>query len=344
MRWFDNENRGLRSFWHPIASVAELDSTPSPDGPHAVRLIGEDFTLVRLDGEWAVLPAACPHRRAPLHAGQIVSHALGSQLQCAYHGWCFAAEGTCTEIPALGPDATIPPTAHLAAAAAVEQRYGLVWVALDDPLAPIPEIPEWDDPRFGKVMMATQVWNASAAQMADNFLDVAHFPFTHLGTIGDPDDIEVHPFDVQRDGWSFSSVHHHRSKVLADATSGTTEQFTTFDRTMSFRCDAPHHVRLHIDYGDDGNLVLMFFHRPVDVTETAVHVAILAENIADGRMPAEDHIAFQTEVGREDRELLEQLAIKAVSLDPGAEVHTRADRSTLELRRLLSDIDNLVAD
>ena len=27
--------------------------------------------------------------------------------------------------------------------------------------------------------------------MVDNFLDLAHFPFTHLGTFGDPDDIEV---------------------------------------------------------------------------------------------------------------------------------------------------------
>ena len=57
--------------------------------------------------------------------------------------------------------------------------------------------------------------------------------------------------------------------MLDAATSGETESFETFDRTMSFRCDAPHHVRLHIDYGADGDLVLMFFHQPVDVDTTA---------------------------------------------------------------------------
>jgi len=174
--------------------------------------------------------------------------------------------------------------------------------------------------------------------MADNFLDVAHFPFTHLGTIGDPEDIEVGSYSVERDGWSFSAIHHHRSKVLDAATSGETESFDTFDRTMTFRCDAPHHVRLHIDYGADGDLVLMFFHQPVDVDHTAIYLLMLAENIADGRMKAEEHVAFQTAVGAEDRQLLEQLAIKAVPLDLSIECHTRADKITVELRRLLADV------
>jgi len=281
-----------------------------------------------------VLPAACPHRLAPLSAGTIV----GDRLQCAYHGWCFAASGDCVEIPALGVDASIPPAAHTDVAAQVAERYGLVWVALNQPLAPIPEIPEWDDDRFGLAVLPAHTWNASAAQMADNFLDVAHFPFTHLGTIGDPDDIEVGAYTVDRDGWSFTTVHHHRSKVLSAATSGATEGFETFDRTMAFRCDAPHHVRLHIDYGADGDLVLLFFHQPVDVDTTGIYLFILAENIADGRMTAEDQITFQQAVGAEDRQLLEQLVIKAVPLDLSIECHTRADRITVELRRLLADV------
>jgi len=329
--WFDNTNAGLRQFWHPVANIEELDG----DGPHAIRLIGEDFTLVKLGGEWGVLPAQCPHRLAPLAAGKIV----GDRLECAYHGWCFAASGTCVDIPALGPDAAIPKAAHLGTAAAVAERHGLIWVALEEPLIDIPELPEFELDRFGTVTMTTQTWNASAAQMADNFLDVAHFPFTHLGTIGDPDDLVVRPYEVHRDGWSFSAVHHHRSKVLSDAASGNGDaEFTSFDRTMSFRCDAPHHVRLHIDYGDDGELVLSFFHQPVDAETTAAYIIICAENIADGRMTAEEQVAFQTEVGREDQELLEQLTRKAVPLHAGQEVHTRADKITLELRRLLADV------
>ncbi len=332
-RWFDNENRGLRQFWQPVARIEDL----AGDGPHPVRLLGDDYALAKLESGWALFPAACPHRLAPLTSAEI----SGDTLQCAYHGWRFGADGTCVSIPALGEEATIPPTAHLPTAERVAEKFGLVWVALDEPLTPLPENPEWDDDDFGVAIIPTQTWNASAAQMADNFLDVAHFPFTHLGTIGDPDDVEVAEFEVTRDTWSFGSVHHHSSKVLADATAGETESFDTFDRTMTFRCDAPHHVRLHIDYGADGELVLLFFHQPVDRDSTTLYCIALAENIADGSMQPEDHIAFQAEVGREDRELLEQLVIKAVPLDPGVETHTRADKSTVELRRLLRDVFEL---
>ena len=329
-RWFTNENVGLRQFWHPVARLADLDG----DGPHGIRLLGVDYVLAKLGGVWSVLPAACPHRLAPLTAGTIV----GDVLQCAYHGWCFASSGTCVEIPALGPGATVPPKAHVVTAARTDERYGLIWVALDEPVAPIPELDEWDNDGFGLAIIPTQTWNASAAQMADNFLDVAHFPFTHLGTIGDPDDLEVGDYEVTRDGWTFSSVHHHSSKVLADAQSGETGEFETFHRTMTFRCDAPHHVRLHIDYGNDGDLILLFFHQPVDDEHTTLYCVALAENIADGRMQPEDHIAFQAEVGREDRELLEQLVVKGVTLDAGVETHTRADKITVELRRMLNDV------
>ncbi len=305
-------------------------------GPHSIRLLGDDYVLVKLDS-WSVLPAACPHRLAPLSAGKIVD----GRLECAYHGWCFASSGTCVDIPAIDSGSTIPPSAHLEAAARVEEQYGLIWVALDEPLTPIPVNPEWDDDGFGLAVIPAQTWNASAAQMADNFLDVAHFPFTHLGTIGDPNDLVVGDYEVVRDGWSFSAEHHHSSKVLYDAQSGETDSFETFHRTMTFRCDAPHHVRLHIDYGDDGDLVLLFFHQPVDDEHTTMYSYALAENIADGRQQPEDHIAFQSEVGREDRELLEQLVMKGVPLDPGVETHTKADKITVELRRVLADIDKL---
>ena len=43
-------------------------------------------------------------------------------------------------------------------------------------------------------------------------------------------------------------------------------------------------------------------------------------------------------VAEEDRVLLERIVSKAVPLDVQAEVHTRADRITLEMRRVLLDL------
>ncbi|MDY7104290.1 MAG: aromatic ring-hydroxylating dioxygenase subunit alpha [Actinomycetota bacterium] len=331
VRWFGNTHPALRACWHPIAEVAALDG----DGPHPVRLLGESWALVRLGDDWSLLPDRCPHRLAPLTAGVIVAGADGPVVECAYHGWCFDGAGRCVEVPASGPGAAVPPTAHLRPAAAVAERYGLVWASVDGPVTPIPEVPEWGDDRYGVVRLDPQAWSAGAAQMADNFLDVAHFPFTHTATIGDPDDRAVRPYELARDGWVFTAEHRHSSQVIGG------EPGDMFERVMRFTCTAPHHVRLMLDYGPAGIMVLVFFHQPIDEHTTVLYCMELAENVADGRVSAEDAAAFQVAVATEDRQLLERFETKAVPLDPGVETHVRADRITVELRRVLAELASL---
>lgn len=325
--WFGNDHPALRRCWHPVARIAELHG----DGPHPVRLLGDGWVLVRLDGGWSLLPDRCPHRLAPLHIGALDEIDGGGVLRCAYHGWGFDGAGRCLEIPALGPGAMVPPSAHLRPAAAVAERFGLVWAAPEEPLTPLPDVPEWDDPALARVDIAVQDWAASAAQMADNFLDVGHFPFTHTGTIGDPDDRVVAPYEVRRDTWCFTAEHRHRAQALLAGGAAA-------DRVMRFSCTAPHHVRIALDYGDAGRLVLLFFHQPVDAGTTRLYCTELAENVADGRVSAEEAAAFQLAVAEEDCRVLERLEHKAVPLGPGVEVHTRADRITVELRRVLADL------
>ncbi|HTX62797.1 MAG TPA: Rieske 2Fe-2S domain-containing protein, partial [Acidimicrobiales bacterium] len=92
-----NTHPALRYCWHPVARSADVG-----ERPHRVFLLGEPWLLVRLgvDGELVAFFDRCPHRMAPLSIGSIVEPAGGggSVLQCAYHGWCFDAEGRCTEI------------------------------------------------------------------------------------------------------------------------------------------------------------------------------------------------------------------------------------------------------
>jgi hypothetical protein len=49
-------------------------------------------------------------------------------------------------------------------------------------------------------------------------------------------------------------------------------------------------------------------------------------------------VAFEVRVVEEDLALQNSFDVRALPLDPTAEVHTRADRSTLELRRMLADL------
>ncbi|CAE7294997.1 PAO, partial [Symbiodinium sp. CCMP2456] len=86
--------------WFPVASTLELD----PKRPTPVRIDGLDLVVWQVPGEeghenggWKVMLDACAHRLAPLSEGRIEPKT--GCLQCAYHGWEFNAEGSCTKIP-----------------------------------------------------------------------------------------------------------------------------------------------------------------------------------------------------------------------------------------------------
>ncbi len=72
----------------------------------------------------------CPHRLAPLSAGWVD----GATLRCGYHGWCFDADGACTEIPPLGGSDRIPPRAAATSPAGLAERNGMVFLAPEPPV------------------------------------------------------------------------------------------------------------------------------------------------------------------------------------------------------------------
>ena len=125
-------------------------------------------------------------------------------------------------------------------------------------------------------------------------------------------------------------MHAHQAKSLDGAG-------TVVDRTMTFTCSAPHHVRLRLDY-PDLVVVLVFFHQPIDAETTRLFCIEASTELAQHPDRAQQQIDFQMQVGTEDRELLERIRTKAVPLSPGIEANTKADRITVELRRVLNDL------
>ena len=328
--WFDNENAALRHCWHPVAFASDL----ADDRPLAVELLGERWCVARLSGELTAFPDACPHRLSPLSAGIIE----GDTLRCAYHGFRFAADGTCVEIPAVRPDLPIPKAAHCATATEVAEHLGLIWLALDAPIAPLPEVPEHADESFVNCPLPAGDWNASAAQMADNFLDLGHLPFVHLGTFGEADDKLVADYSVDREGWRFEVVHRHLTKALADSMNAGGE-YRVVERELLFVFTAPHHVYLRISYAEeDAVLTISFCHQPVNASTTRLYCTDYRNDIADTDEARAEAVAFQLAVAEEDKTLLERIHRKAVPLRAGAEYHSKADRITLEMRRMLADL------
>ena len=168
----------LRQFWYPVLWSKELT-----DKPMATKLLDQPIVAWRSNGKVAAFYDLCIHRGSPLSLGWV----NGDQLVCAYHGWNYGSDGSCTLIPSLPPDREIPAKAR-AKAFHAQERHGLIWICLDEPTQDIPEFPpEFNDPNFNWEPYTSEGrWRANAARMIENLADFSHFPWVHAGILGDP--------------------------------------------------------------------------------------------------------------------------------------------------------------
>ncbi len=180
----------LRKYWHPVLAAREVTDRPVP-----VKLLDQRLVLVRVGGRLVCFRDLCIHRGTPLSLGWVE----GDNLVCGYHGWSYGADGVCTRIPALPSGRSIPLRARVESFRA-DERYGLVWVALEEPRTPIPEFPEACDPEFNLIFHPPSTWKASAARRTENTVDAAHFPWVHEGILGTRDHPEVPVFPIERCG------------------------------------------------------------------------------------------------------------------------------------------------
>lgn len=324
----DNEHPALRACYHPVCRTSDLFE----GSVIGVRLLGVDWALARIEGRAVALVDRCAHRSAPLSAGRVIDGCI----ECPYHGYRYNADGRCVLVPALGEGSTIPPRAVVDPAYDVVERYGLVWLAPEKPVTGIIDVPEWDDPDFVVATLPDQLWSAGAGQMTENFLDLGHLAFLHAKSFGDPDAVEVPAYTVEREGWMFSCDTRHSAKLLVDSTG--VDHFAVDERRSTWWYSAPFALRLRLEYADAVVLTILFFHQPVDVNATKLYAFDLRNDIADGRTTVAEAIAFQLAVAAEDKAMLEQLRDKNTPLDLHAEVHTRADKNTVEMRRVLADL------
>ncbi len=325
-----NTDPALRLCWHPVARCEDVT-----DQPLAVRLLGEPWVLVRTEGQVRAFTDRCPHRGSPLSLGRCDD----GVLQCAYHGWRFDGAGRCVGIPALGPESTLPPGARLAPAAAVTEAHGIVYLAPEDPITPLGVIPEAGDPSFMEGALPTVRTRGSAGLLADNFLDVAHFPFVHAGTFGADEAAEVTPFAVARDGWSFTVTYEHSFANREDPGVAAGVRPLVQTRRLTYVLHAPFHLRLRIDFLDSGGSnVVGFFIQPETDETCRLYTTVWRDDLGGDAARMAEAVAFEVDVLNEDLRLQEAFHDLALPLDPTAEVHTRADRNTLELRRMLADL------
>jgi vanillate O-demethylase monooxygenase subunit len=88
-------------------------------------------------------------------------------------------------IPQLPNACKIPPKAKIDHYHCCE-RYGIIWVSLEEPAFALPVVPEFQDPQWKFVETGPFFWRSASARQVENFTDFAHFPFVHPNLLGDP--------------------------------------------------------------------------------------------------------------------------------------------------------------
>ncbi len=298
--------------------------------------MGTPYVLYRDEsGDIRCFVDQCPHRRAPLSLGACE----GAILRCAYHGWAFNDEGACVEIPSMGAARAFPPKARLSAPFGVATAHGMVFIAPLEPLTALPTLAADSDPVFMRGDLEPITTRGNAGLLADNFLDMAHFAFVHTGTFGAGEATEVGPYEVVRDGFGFEAVYEHEFANREDP--GVAEGIRPLvqRRRLTYRYTAPYHLELALDFLDAGGTnVIGFFLVPVDDETVTIYSSLWRNDLEGSVDRMAEAIAFEVAVVEEDLRLQSQFHALELPLDLTSEVHVKADKTTIELRRILLDL------
>jgi len=147
-----------RACWHPVAFASEVT-----DRPVHTDLLGEPLVVWRgAGGAPRVMSDLCVHRGTALSLGWV----QGDELVCAYHGWRYGADGRCVAIPQKQDPAVVPAKARVRSLRA-QERYGLIWAALEQPRWPLPEVPELESSDWLIVAAGPYRWRCDAARRPD---------------------------------------------------------------------------------------------------------------------------------------------------------------------------------
>jgi phenylpropionate dioxygenase-like ring-hydroxylating dioxygenase large terminal subunit len=321
----------FRKFWHAVMPLTQLQGGQ----PQPFTLLGENIVLfLDAEGQPAALQDRCCHRTARLSKGRCVDGAL----QCAYHGWTYDAAGRVIRIPQYEPERPIPADYRTPAYRCVA-KYGYAWVALEEPIAPIPEVPEFGAPGWRTIFQFHEEWATSPLRALENSFDNSHFSFVHRATFGVAAQPKPSRYElVEQDGGFYAeTLIAATNPPVFHRVSGSSE--ATTQRHMRNAYYLPFSRRLDIEYPSGIRHVIINCFTPIDDGRIQL-CQWLFRNDSEADCPAQLLIDFDHEITREDKDMLE-------CTDPDALVDTRrrgveysmdSDRPGMLIRKQLMEL------
>jgi len=308
----------LRHCWQPVARLEDL-----ADGPRRAVLLDQPLAVFLTEGgEVAVVADRCAHRGARLSMGKV----CGETIQCPYHGWEWAADGSCVRIPSLADQRQIPPLARIPSYP-VRLQWGLVWTTLEEPLTDVPDVPWFDEDSWTWGHGEPFELPVAFGLMIENFRDVAHFAFVHEATLG-PQPAVVEPLSPARNGFE---VTLRRNMEWGDGASSTWGAL----QEIGYHTIAPNFTSGRF-FTDEGERCLLHVSRAVSATES-VHYWIEGGLENFDAESVEKAIAYDAAIYAEDVAVVSRVEPPELPLAPNAQIDTLADRYTLAYREAFAD-------
>lgn len=196
----------FRRFWVPALLSNEVSER---DGePVRFKLLGERLVAFRdSEGRIGLLDERCPHRHASLYWGR--NEDCG--LRCAYHGWKFAADGQCLDMPAEPVGSRMKDSVS-AIAYDTHEAGGVVWAYMGpkDKKPPFPNF-EFAGLPEGHFAAHKRLQQCNYLQNLEGEIDTAHLNFLHRsfasdGQIMPPEDLARKHFFLAETEFGFVAM------------------------------------------------------------------------------------------------------------------------------------------
>ncbi|MEM1129008.1 MAG: aromatic ring-hydroxylating dioxygenase subunit alpha [Pseudomonadota bacterium] len=213
-------------------------------------------------------------------------------------------------------------------------RFGHLWTCPGQPNRDLFAIPEADSPERVLVDVGSVRVKCSPLRAVENFLDIAHFPFVHTDILGAEPHTEVERYEVEvreetDEVWA-TKVRFFQPQAAKSADGGITTEYM-------YRVPAPTCAVLYKTCPP----------RPGEWDVITLFVQPLTEEwcevwpwmaLYDDASTMADLVSFQQMIFMQDRSILENQIPRKLPLDPGMEVPTQADLTSVAYRRWLKKI------